>query len=70
VTHTLVGDVANVIWIETLRPTPLIVDWSWKAKPSLDRTFSLRPRLINSSPAKLDVINPLEDQFNCAARDS
>ena len=45
----LVGDVAYVVRIETLRPAPLIIDWSMKAKPSLDRTFSLGPRLIVSS---------------------
>jgi hypothetical protein len=49
----LVGDVADVVRIETLRSTPLIVDRPTKAKPALDRTFSLRPGLIESSPAEL-----------------
>jgi hypothetical protein len=36
VSCALVGDVAYVVRIETLRSTPLLVDGSRKAKPSLD----------------------------------
>jgi hypothetical protein len=53
VSGALVGDVAYVVGIETLRSAPLIIDWSRKAKPSLDRTFSLRPGIIESSPGKI-----------------
>ncbi|HSF19409.1 MAG TPA: hypothetical protein VLK65_28050 [Vicinamibacteria bacterium] len=51
-THALVGDVANVIRIETLRATARIVVESTIAGPALGRTLSLRPGLIESSPAK------------------
>jgi hypothetical protein len=80
VSCALVGDVAYVVRIETLRSTPLIVDRSTKTKLAFDRSFSLLPRLIESSPAKLlpetahlcrlllDAINRFGDQLNCAAR--
>ena len=48
----LIGDVANVVWIKALRSPPLIVDGSREAKPALDRTFGLRPRLIGLAPAE------------------
>ena len=50
---TLVGDVAYVVRIETLRATPLVIDRSTKAISALDRAFGLWPRLVNASPAKL-----------------
>jgi hypothetical protein len=53
VSCALVGDVAYVIRIETLRSTPLIVDKSTKASLAFDRAFTLWPRLIESSPAEL-----------------
>ena len=53
VPSTLVGDVAYVVRIETLRATPLIIDRSTKAISALDRAFGLWPRLVNASPAKL-----------------
>jgi hypothetical protein len=40
--YTFVGDVANVIRIETLRSTPLIVSGSTKAIPELVRTLILQ----------------------------
>src|SRR5687768_8214069 len=49
VSCALVGDVAYVVRIETLRSTPLIVDRSTKAKVGFDRTFTRRPRLTDSS---------------------
>jgi hypothetical protein len=49
VSSALVGDVAYVVRIETLRSAPVIV-WPAKAIPAVDRT--LRPRLIASSPAE------------------
>ena len=49
----LVGDVAYVVRIEALGATPLVIDGSGTAKPTLDRTLGLRPRLIAASPAKL-----------------
>ena len=53
VSGALVGDVAYVVGIETLRSTPFIVDRSTRAKLASDRTFTPRPRLIESSPARL-----------------
>ena len=50
VTAALVGDVAYVVRIETLGSTPLIVD---EPGVSLDRPFSLRSRLVESSPGNL-----------------
>ena len=55
VSRALVGDVADVVGVDTLRSTPFIVDASTPAKPSLDRTFSLRPRLIAFAPAEFVV---------------
>ena len=45
-----IGDVANVVRIETLGSTPLIVD---EPGFSLDRPFSLRSRLVESPPGNL-----------------
>jgi len=42
VSQTFVGDVADVIRIEALRSTPLIVDGSTKAKPELVRALVLQ----------------------------
>jgi len=53
VAWALVGDVAYVIGIDTLRSAKLVIDGSSKAKPSLDRILGLRPGLIELSPAKL-----------------
>src|SRR5262245_49315778 len=53
VAHTLVGDVTNVVRIDTLRSAPLVVDGLGRANPSLDRALGLRPGLIAASPAKL-----------------
>src|SRR6476620_380952 len=50
---TLVGDVADVIRVEVLRPSPLIVDRAWQTKPSLDRALGLRARFLDLSPTKL-----------------
>lgn len=47
-----VGDVAYPVRVETVRSSPLIVDGARKAKPALDRAFSLRPGFIES-PTKL-----------------
>jgi hypothetical protein len=58
VSCALVGDVAYVVRIETLGPTPLIVDRSMKAKLAFGRAFSLRTRLIESSPAELEPETP------------
>lgn len=49
----LVSDVAHVAGIKTLRSAKLIVNVFRTAKPSLDRILSLRPGLIEFSPAKL-----------------
>ena len=49
---SLVGDVADVVRIETLRSAPLVVDVFTKAIPAFDRTFGLRPRLIGLAPAE------------------
>ena len=51
--HALVRDVSNIIRIDTLRSTPLIVDRPANAKSPLDRGLSLRPELIESFPATL-----------------
>jgi len=53
VTHTLVGDIAYIVRIETLRSTPFIVDASTHAKLALDRTLGLQPGFIESSRGKL-----------------
>jgi hypothetical protein len=39
VAHALVGDVANVVRIETLGPTPLIIDGFTNPQPTLKRTL-------------------------------
>ena len=53
VSCALVGDVADVVRIETLRSTPLIVDRATKAKLAFDRTFTWRHGLTESFPARL-----------------
>ena len=63
VSCSLVGDIADVVRIETLRSAPLIVHWSAKAIPALDRTFSLRPRFIESSPFHHRHYRPDESLF-------
>ena len=53
VAQTLVGDVANVIRIDTFRSTPIIVNGSTNPKPATERSLSLRPALVESFPVKL-----------------
>jgi hypothetical protein len=53
VAHTLVSDVANVIRIDAFRSTPLIVDGSTNAKPTLERTLSPWPGFIEWFPVEL-----------------
>ena len=53
VAQTLVSDVANVIRIDALRSTPLIVDGSTNAKPALERTLRPWPGFIEWSPVEL-----------------
>ena len=53
VSRALVGDVTYVVRIDTVGSAPLVIDWSNLAKPPFDRTFGLRPRISEFSPAKL-----------------
>src|SRR5262245_51018478 len=49
----LVGDVAHVVGIETLRSTPLVVHGSGEAPRSLGRTLRPHPRLVESARAEI-----------------
>jgi hypothetical protein len=53
VSRAFVGDVADVVGIETLRSTPLIVDRAARGEASFDRAFTRSPRFIDSSQADL-----------------
>src|SRR5262249_7775638 len=53
VAEALVGDVADVVRIDTLRSAPLITDRSAKDSRAIDRMLIVRPRRLESSPAQL-----------------
>jgi hypothetical protein len=53
VPRTLVGNVADVVRIETERTAPLIIDRSRHAKATFDCTLGLRAGLIAFTPSKL-----------------
>jgi hypothetical protein len=53
VSGAFVGDVADVVGIETLRSTPLIVDRAARVEASFDRAVTLSPRFVDSSQADL-----------------
>jgi hypothetical protein len=48
VPRALVGDVAGVVRIETLRPTPLIVDGRMSAKPCRLLSHGINPLVYQS----------------------
>ena len=51
--RAFVGDVADVVRIESFRMSPLIVERCGPPSLSLGGTFSLRIRIIESSPGNL-----------------
>jgi hypothetical protein len=53
VAEALVGDVADVVRIDTLRSAPLIVEGSTKVSRAIDRRLAFGRRRVESSPREL-----------------